>query len=170
MWEAMASSNSSRRLLRAMTATHGCCKTSWAMDTMSSTAAWCNVFFIGQNGGFRDAAELVKQVKAMIAYSRCKNYVVVSFDKPNEAMPTPARMAGMEDTLQYVFGKRFINLRRHMVSHGLQEAGFTATQEDEDSIRHGMVPPQQMVDGCHFKKEGYRIIAQLVKHKIDGFR
>lgn len=132
--------------------------------------AWCNVFFIGQNGGFRNAAELVKQVKAMIAYSRCKNYVVVSFHKPNEVMPTLARMAGMEDTLQYVFGKRFINLRRYMVSHGLQEAGFTATQEDKDSIRRGMVPPQLMVDGCHFKKEGYRIIAQLVKQKIDSFR
>lgn len=76
-----------------------------------------------RTGGFRDAAELVKQVKVMIAYSRCKNYVVVSFHNPNEAMPTTARMAGMEDTLQYVFGKRFINLRRHMVSHGLQEAG-----------------------------------------------
>lgn len=132
--------------------------------------AWCNVFFIGQNGGFKNAAELVKQVKAMIAYSRCKNYVVVSFHKPNEAMPTPARMAGMEDTLQHVFGKHFVNLRRHMVSRGLQEAGFTPTQEDKDSIKHGMVPPQLMVDGCHFKKEGYRIIAQLVKQKIDSFK
>lgn len=131
--------------------------------------AWCDVFFIGQNGGFKNAADLVKQVKAMIAYSRCKNYVVVSFHKPNGVMPTPARMAGMEDTLQHVFGSRFINLRRHMVTSGLKEAGMTPTQEDKDSIKHGMVPPQLMVDGTHFKKEGYRIIAQLVKKKIDSF-
>lgn len=52
----------------------------------------------------------------------------------------------------------------------LQEADFLPTQEDKDSISHGMVPPQLMVDGCHFKKEGYRIIAQLVKQKIDRFK
>lgn len=131
---------------------------------------WCNVFFIGQNGGFKDAADLVRQVKAMIAYSRCKNYVVVSFHKPNDVMPTTERMAGMEDTLQHVFGPRFINLRRHMVTNGLAEAGMTPTQEDKDSIKHGKVPPQLMVDGCHFTKQGYRIIAQLVKQKIDNFK
>ena len=130
---------------------------------------WCNVFFIGQNGGFRDAAELVKQVKAMIAYSRCENYVVVSFHKPNDAMPTAERMAGMEDTLQHAFGLHFVNLRRHMVTRGLAEAGMTPTQEDRDSISRGKVPPQLMVDGCHFTKEGYRIIAQLVRQKIDSF-
>lgn len=33
--------------------------------------AWCNVFFIGQNGGFKNTADLIRQVKAMIKYSRC---------------------------------------------------------------------------------------------------
>ena len=85
-------------------------------------------------------------------------------------MPTPKRMGEMEDSLLLAFGHSYINLRRHMVNKGLQEAGFLPTQEDKDSIRHGMVPPQLMVDGCHFKKEGYRIIAQLVKQKIDRFK
>ena len=135
-----------------------------AMRTLRN--AWCNVFFVGQNGGYHNAAELVKQIKAMIAYSRCKNYVVVSFHKPNDVMPTAKRMMEMEDTLAHNFGKHFINLRRHMVSHGLQDAGMTPTQEDRDSIAHGKVPPQLMVDGCHFTKQGYQIIARLVEEKI----
>ena len=56
------------------------------------------------------------------------------------------------------------------MNRGLQEAVFIPTQEDKDGISHGKVPPQLMVDGCHFKKEGYRIIAQLVKQKIDRFK
>lgn len=132
--------------------------------------AWCNVFFIGQNGGFKNAADLIRQVKAMIKYSRCKHYVVVSFHKPNGVMPTPKCMGEMEDSLQLAFGNSYINLRRHMVDRGLQEAGFIPTPEDKDSISHGMVPPQLMIDGCHFKKEGYRIIARLVKLKIDKFK
>lgn len=70
-----------------------------------------------------------------------------------------------------------MKLSSHVNSHdcsvdrtSLQEADFLPTQEDKDSISHGMVPPQLMVDGCHFKKEGYRIIAQLVKQKIDRFK
>lgn len=132
--------------------------------------AWCNVIFIGQNGGFKNTADLIRQVKAMINYSRCKYYVVVSFHKPNKVIPTPKRMCEMEDSLQHAFGDNFINLRQHMVKRGLQESGFTPTKEDRDSISHGMVPPQLMVDGCHFKKEGYRIIARLVKQKIDRFK
>lgn len=85
-------------------------------------------------------------------------------------MPTPKRMGEMEDSLQLAFGNSYINLRRYMVNRGLQEAGFVPSQEDKDSIRHCMVPPQLMVDGCHFKKEGYRIIARLVKQKIDKFK
>ena len=85
-------------------------------------------------------------------------------------MPTSKRMGEMEDSLQLAFGNRYINLRRHMVNRGLQEASFIPTQEDRDSISHGMVPPQLLVDGCHFKKEGYRIIARLVKKKIDKFK
>lgn len=132
--------------------------------------AWCNGFFIGQNGGFKNTADLIWQVKAMIKYSRCKYYVVVSFHKPNDVMPTSKRMGEMEDSLQLAFGNRYINQRRHMMNRGLQEAGFIPTQEDKDGISHGKVPPQLMVDGCHFKKEGYRIIAQLVKQKIDRFK
>lgn len=132
--------------------------------------AWCNVFFIGQNGGFRDAAELVRQIKAMINYSRCNNYIVISFHKPNTVIPTPKRMSEMEDTLAHTFGKHFINLRRHMLQYGLAEAGMTATKEDRDSIAHGNVPPQLMVDGCHFTKQGYKIIAKLVEQKIRAMR
>lgn len=132
--------------------------------------ACCNVFFVGQNGGFKNAADLIRQVKAMIKYSCCKHYVVVSFHKPNDVMPTSKRMGEMEDSLRLAFGNSYINLRRHMVNRGLLEVGSIPTQEDKDSISHGMVPPQLMVDGCHFKKEGYKIIAQLVKQKIDKFK
>lgn len=33
--------------------------------------AYANVFFIGQNGGFSDAKELIGQLKSMIRYSKC---------------------------------------------------------------------------------------------------
>lgn len=126
----------------------------------------CNIFFIGQNGAFSNTSELVEQISSMIDYSECSNYIVISFHKPNLRIPTPARMSGMEDTLQYYFGEHYINLRSHLIQNGLDEAGMTATQEDLDSIAHGQVPPQLMEDGLHFKPQGYAIIARLVADKI----
>ena len=53
-----------------------------------------------------------------------------------------------------------------MVTRGLADAGLEPTQEDNDSIAKGQVPPQMMTDGCHFTTKGYEEIAKLVYNKI----
>jgi hypothetical protein len=128
--------------------------------------AWCNVFFMGQNGGYRDAADLIAQFKAMIDYSRSPRYIVVSHHVKNKVEPTVARMAEVEDSLQMAFGEHYINLRKALITEGLQRAGLSPTQEDQDSIAHQQVPPQLMKDGCHFTKQGYNVLAQLVAERI----
>lgn len=127
---------------------------------------YANVFFIGQNGGFADAADLIRQLNAMIKYSKSKRYIVISFHKPNGVMKTISRMKEMEDSLNQSFGQHYINLREYMVNKGLTDAGLEPTQEDKDSIAKGQVPPQMMTDGCHFTTKGYEEIAKLVFDKI----
>ena len=127
---------------------------------------YANVFFIGQNGGFADAADLIRQLNAMIKYSKSMRYIVISFHKPNGVMKTISRMKEMEDSLNQSFGQHYINLREYMVNKGLTDAGLEPTQEDKDSIAKGQVPPQMMTDGCHFTTKGYEEIAKLVFDKI----
>lgn len=138
--------------------------TTYAMEHLRGKYA--NVFFIGQNGGFADAADLTRQLKDMIRYSRSGRFVVVSFHKPNETMPTIARMKEMEDSLHMAFGNHYINLRDSLVRSGLQHAGLTPTSTDRDSIRHGQVPPQLLTDDVHFTAKGYKEIARLVNGKF----
>lgn len=127
---------------------------------------YANVFFIGENGGFCDVADLIKQLKAMIAYSNSSKYVIVSFHKPNRIIPTVPRMKEMEDSLSMEFGKHFINLREYMVTEGYKQENITPTKEDLDSIQKGQVPPQLLVDGLHFSGVGYKIIARVVYDKM----
>ncbi len=138
--------------------------TTYAMEQLRGKYA--NVFFIGQNGGFDDAADLTRQLKDMIRYSRSDRFVVISFHKPNKVMPTIARMKEMEDSLHTAFGNHYINLRDSLVRNGLQHAGLSPTSEDRDSIKHGQVPPQLMTDGTHFTTKGYKEIARLVNDKF----
>ncbi len=128
--------------------------------------AYANIFFIGQNGGYADAAELIEQIKSMIHYSKSTRYIVISFHKPNKIFPTTQRMEEMEDSMHAEFGTHFINLRQYMVTNGLKEAGYSATQEDMDSINHGRVAPQLLTDGAHFNTEGYKVLGKLVAKKF----
>lgn len=127
---------------------------------------YANVFFIGQNEGFEDTADLIKQLKAMISYSKSSRYIVISFHKPNNPINSIGRMKEMEDSLQQAFGKNYINLREYMVKNGLSDGGLTPTKEDNDSIANGQVPPQLMTDGIHFTTVGYKEIATLVFNKM----
>lgn len=95
---------------------------------------YANVFFIGQNGGYVSSADLIKQLRAMINYSRCSRYIVISHHVPNSIEPTIADMKVMEDSLAAEFGSNYINLRIYMVEHALQDANLEPTQADRDSI------------------------------------
>jgi hypothetical protein len=128
--------------------------------------AWCNVFFMGQNGGYRDAKDLIAQFKAMIRYSQCNRYIIVSHHVTNGVELSVERMKEVEDSLQIAFGENYINLREELVRNGLQLANLTATQEDKNCIKEGKVPPQLLVDGCHFTAKGYKVVAHLVADRI----
>lgn len=127
---------------------------------------YANVFFIGQNGGFKDVADLIAQINAMIKYSKSPRYIVVSFHKPNMVITSPMRMAEMEDSLSKAFGKHYINLRKYLMTSGLKDAQITPTKADEDSIAHGVVPPSLLKDGVHFTPKGYEIIGHLISKKF----
>ena len=127
---------------------------------------YANIFFVGENGGFRNIDELINQIKTMILYSGSNRYVVISFHKPNNVIKTIPQMKEMEDSLATAFGRHFINLRESFVNCGLKIAGVEPTQEDLDSLKNGQVPPQLLSDGIHFTDKGYHVIAQLVYDKI----
>ena len=156
--------NSDEEVLKTDTIKAGSVVETYAMNNLRKKYA--NIFFIGQNGGFADTAELIRQLKAMIKYSQSNRYVIISFHTPNGVIKTIDRMKEMEDSLSNCFGKHFINLREYMITKGLSNAGLVPTQEDRDSIVKGRVPPQLMKDGCHFTTKGYREIAKVVYAKM----
>ena len=139
--------------------------TTYAMNHLRGKYA--NVFFIGQNGGFTDVADLIRQLSAMITYSQSDRYIVISFHKRNHVIKTIPRMIEMEDSLSRHFGEHYINLRRLMVTRGLADANLVLTKTDMDSIAKGVVPPQLLADDCHFTTQGYNVIAKLVFSRME---
>lgn len=127
--------------------------------------AYANVFFVGQNAGFGTVQDYIDQIKAMIAYSGCDRYVVVSFHKPHYVVPLE-KMPEMEAALKAEFGRHYIPLRDYLVKSGLKDAGLKPTDRDVEAMAKGDVPPQLMTDGCHFTAAGYALIAAQVAQRF----
>lgn len=127
---------------------------------------YVNIFFMGGNGGFKDAKELIAQYDKMISYSQCSRYIVISFHMPLGAINNNVRLMEMEDSLCVHYGKHYINLRKYLVEKGVSETGLSQTAEDRDSMAHGSIPPQLLRDGKHFKGVTNQVIAKLVYQKF----
>lgn len=121
-----------------------------------------NIIFMGQNGGYADAEELLRQVRLMKEYGSARRTIVISFHAPNEVLKTRADFEKMESLMQAEFGADYINLRRYMMENGLKDAGLEPTAEDLDAVAAGRVPPQLLTDGTHFTPAAYKLIAAKV--------
>ena len=76
-------------------------------------------------------------------------------------------MKRMEKTFQQEFGSHYINLRDSLVSLNFEEYGYKLTGIDVLQASRGEVPQTLMVDGLHFQPETYKIIAKIIKNKIN---
>ncbi|MBP9998711.1 MAG: hypothetical protein KBS67_05650 [Bacteroidales bacterium] len=121
-----------------------------------------NIIFMGQNGGYSDAEELIRQIKLMKGYGAARRTIVISFHAPNEIIRTDADFKKMESLMRAEFGRDYINLRRYMMEDGLKDAGLTPTAEDIEAVSYGRVPPQLLTDGTHFTPAAYKLIAAKV--------
>ncbi len=126
---------------------------------------------IGSNGGWDgDYETLISQYRAMIKYSGCSKYIIIGdTDDPlnsadesvvEDAMERDGEEVGTEENawetaLRVEFGDHFINMRTFMISKGLQIAGITPTDADEEAAQYGMISVQLRADWTHFNSYGY---------------
>lgn len=125
---------------------------------------------IGSNGGWEnDYDTLIDQYEAMIAYSGCRQYIIIGdTDNPGSSIADTKQSAtdengyfigtnetAWEEALHEAFGDHFINMRVYMVENGLEAAGLEATQADRLEKAMGFIPSQLRADWTHFNSYGY---------------
>lgn len=131
------------------------------------------VIFIGQNGGYNDIDELIKQHKYLIEHSQAKHTVILGLSSGSAVY-----RADYEKAMRKEFGRLFISLREYLASPiyatggdtvvscwGLDDAGLTPTQADLDAIALGVVPPQLLSDNVHYTSATKTVIGNLIYKK-----
>ena len=118
------------------------------------------VIFIGQNGGYSNTADLIRQQKAIIhnQIGADNQYIVVGLHTG-----TAKQRAALEKKMQQTYGDHYINLRKILSKDGTKIADIKATKEDRRMMRAGMVPASLLADDhLHFNAKGYRTVAKVI--------
>ena len=137
------------------------------------------VIFMGQNGGYSDIDDLIRQHRLMIEHSNARHVVVLGLSSG-----TKAQRASYEDRMRKEFGRYFISLREYLSTpiydnsgniiscYGMEDQnvsidssytynGKTTLQE----IQEGSVPHQILADDVHYTSGTKDVVGKMIYKK-----
>jgi len=128
------------------------------------------VVFIGENGGYTDSAELIRQQKAIIGRQRANHdrFIIVG-----SHTGTAEERAESEAAMEAEYGDKYINLRKYMSEDGIDDVnellgvGMKATARDRQMMGQGMTPESLLFDTVHFNQYGYALIGHLIYERME---
>ena len=135
------------------------------------------VIQMGDNGGWRDIDELIRQYQKLIKKAGTDRYIIISStddsDDPEQIWssitdPAGSQTTTYEEKLVEAFGDHVFNGRLYLVEHGLEINGLEETAEDRARAREGNISLQLRnpeEDNTHVNEAGYIAMAHGVYEK-----
>ncbi len=117
------------------------------------------VIFIGQNGGYTDFEDLIRQQRAIIERQTGPDgrFVIVGLHTG-----TAESRAALEEAMEAEYGENYLNLREYMSTVAIHEAGVVPTLKDYQMMAEGSTPESLLRDGCHFTNPGNELLAKVI--------
>lgn len=127
-----------------------------------SKSNYCDIYFMGFNGGYSNVDELVSQYQKMIQYRGNDRYIIVI---PYNQWDKTANIA-MYNKFKAAFGNHAVDFVGYLNNGGMEAQGFTPTAEDKEYIAAGIVPLSLRLSpgkgDIHLNANGYKILAQAI--------
>lgn len=131
-------------------------------DSQPKYENYIPIVFMGQNGGYLNNQDLINQINSILEMDKANDkYLVLGLttgDKDNRK--------DIDESMEKEYGDRYLNLREYLSVNGLEIAGITPTEEDEDAMEIGSVPPSLLADDVHFNSDGYEVIGHAVYERL----
>ena len=135
------------------------------------------VIQMGDNGGWSDIDELIRQYRSMIRRAGTERYIIVSStDDPDDfdqiwgytTEPIGLRDTWYEAMLREAFGDHLFIGRKYLIENGLSINNLEETEEDRERAEKGDISLQLRIpeiDNTHLNDEGYRALAWGIYEK-----
>lgn len=124
---------------------------------------YISVIFIGQNGGWAEAEDLIAQQRALIERQE-KNkdkFLILGLTSGSKES-----RAELEEKMQAEYGEKYVNLREYLSGDGVKDAGVKASEEDEALMAEGSVPACLRADNVHLNAKGYRAVGNYIYQRM----
>ncbi len=126
---------------------------------------YITVIFMGQNGGYADIEDLIRQQRAIIDHQTANQdrFIIVGLHTG-----TRESRRELEEAMQEEYGEHYINLREYMATQAMADAGLEPTAQDRILMEQGSTPASLLLsDALHFNATGYELIGKLVYSKLN---
>lgn len=115
------------------------------------------VLFTG-NEDNEDIGRIIENQKKMIDYAGTDKYIVIGITKDESFYNN--------QLLAKEYGNHFLNIKKYLLEHGLEDAKIEATKQDKLDIGSSIIPSSLKSDETNLNAAGYKIVAQQVLQKI----
>ena len=119
------------------------------------------IIFIGQNGGYDNNDDLIRQHRLMIEHSDCEDFIVLGLSSG-----TADSRKDYEAAMLKEFGRRFISLRAYLSQYGMEDAGLEPTEDDKAAMMLGKVPQSLLSDTVHYNSACKTVIGNMLYRKL----
>lgn len=133
---------------------------------------YIHVVLIGMYGEYRNADELVQQVKTLLS-RQTKNperFIVLGPYAHNIYSVSTSEMEAVDSAMLSAFGNRYISIRKYLIGDGYTDAGISETSEDKYYISQEIVPPSFKVASHseELNSLAHKLIGKLVYTRMDN--
>ncbi len=122
------------------------------------------IIFIGQNGGYSNPQELIKQHKEILEACNATDYLIISTHGK-----TAADRRALNDALTAEYGDRYINMGTELSSEAAYRlAGFhtDVIEQNRAAIESGTVSSLFLNDTIHPNAIGYAVMGHIVMERL----
>ena len=104
--------------------------------------------------------DLIEKIDTIISQLTNTRYVVIGL--------TAKSINGVEAINQILgkkYGKHFLDIRKYILTYGLEDVNITPTEQDLADIAEGQIPTSLRTDNVHLNQHGYTIVGTQVYTK-----
>ncbi len=154
-----------------------------SVDILKRSAAYGSqeedilVIQMGDNGGWINLGQLIRQYRKLISKAGTDRYIIISStDDPNDfeqiwgytTEPVGLENTWYEEEFEKEFGEHLFNGRKYLIEHGLEINGLRKTETDYMRAKNGYISLQlrnPWIDNTHLNEAGYTALAHGVYEK-----
>lgn len=124
---------------------------------------YINVIFMGENGVYENAEDLISQYQLFIDTRGLSRYIIIGLTTGDNSS-----RSDMSQKMAAYFGSKYIDMRTELVNRGPELVGLERQSGDWYNVQEGLVMGYLMSDNIHLNEYGYRAAGMILYERMDA--